>query len=86
MVGGGHKRLLEVAAWEHGRTLVEHVPEVIHPAVPHAGQSRGALGLIDQRELSYRIYRGDGHSEDQGSRKLGNSVSPPSTKIVCPVM
>ena len=26
------------------------------------------------------------HSEDQGSRKLGNRVSPPSTKIVWPVM
>ena len=26
------------------------------------------------------------HSDDQGSRKLGKSVRPPSTKIVCPVM
>jgi hypothetical protein len=29
---------------------------------------------------------GDGHSDDQGVAKLGNSVRPPSTKIVCPVM
>ena len=38
--------------------------------------------VVDQPELPQRVYRGGGHSEDQGSRKLGNSVNPPSTKIV----
>ena len=82
VVRGGHERLLEVTAGEDGHALVEHVPQVVRPTVFHQRQRVGAFGVVDQGELSQRVDRRGGHSEDQGSRKLGNRVRPPSTKIV----
>ena len=43
---------------------------------------RRPFGVVDQGELSQLVGGGGGHSEDHGSRKLGNNVRPPSTKIV----
>ena len=81
-MSGRDERLLEVAAREHGHVLVEHVPEVVHPALADLRESGGPLGVVDQREHPVLVGGVHAHSEDHGSRKLGNSVSPPSTKIV----
>ena len=51
--------------------VVEHAELVVGP---EGGRPPAGLDLRD------------GHSDDQGVAKLGNSVSPPSTKTVCPVM
>ena len=82
MVGGGDQRLLEVTPGEHGHVLVQHVPQVVHPAPAYLREGGGSLGVIDQGEHSLLVCRIHAHSEDQGSRKLGNRVKPPSTKIV----
>jgi hypothetical protein len=50
--------------------LVQHAPEVVEPAFPDERQGFEPL-----------VY-----SDDHGVAKLGNRVSPPSTKIVWPVM
>jgi hypothetical protein len=81
-MGSSHQRLLEVAAWEQRDALVKHVPEVVHPTRSDLGQRGRALGIVDQGESPVLVSDADVHSEDHGSRKLGNNVSPPSTKIV----
>ncbi len=82
MVGRSDERLLEVAAREDRHVLIQHVAEVIHPARADLRKRGGPLGVVDQSEIADLGFGVDAHSEDQGSRKLGNSVSPPSTKIV----
>src|SRR5207237_155811 len=82
----GHQGLLEVAAREYRDALVEHMSQVVHPAFPDLLECGEPLGVVDQGEHPELVCGGGAHSEDQGSRKLGNSVSPPSTKIVCPVI
>jgi hypothetical protein len=73
-LGVRHEQLPEVAAREHGCALVEHAPEVVQP--PPA----------DERERREPAFLRGVYSDDHGVRKLGNRVSPPSTKMVWPVM
>ena len=46
-MGRGDQRLTEVTAGEHGHTLVQHPPEVVHPPLPHQRQRREPLRVID---------------------------------------
>ena len=98
LVGGRDERLAEVTPWEHRNVLVENVPEVVDPSLAHRLQGLEALRVGDVVEHPNLVVGAEGrgppllcrgddtHSDDQGSRKSANSVRPPSTKIVCPVM
>ena len=88
VVRGRDERLAEEAAGEHGDVLVEDAAEVEQATLADEGERLEALRLVhvvEHAELILGSERG-GHSDDQGVEKLGKSVSPPSTKIVCPVM
>jgi hypothetical protein len=98
----GDERLAEVAPREHRDGLVEHAPEVVQPPLADERERLAARALVDVVEhaelvagaerggpprLGRRRPRGRlRHSDDHGVRKLGNSVRPPSTNSVWPVM
>src|SRR3954466_9333690 len=100
VVGGGDERLAEVAPREDRDRLVEHAPEVVQPSLADLRERLEALcgvDVVEHPELVLRAERrrppgrrrrrrGCGHSDDHGVWKLGNSVRPPSTKMVWPVM
>jgi hypothetical protein len=96
MVRRRDQRLLEIAARENGDAFIKHVPQIIEATFADLRQDGSPLGVVDQGQHAV-LVRGRGsrvllmrgvsaHSDDHGSRKLGNSVRPPSTKIVWPVM
>ena len=79
-------------AGEHRRAVEARQAEPVDRTV--ACDERGRVAVRQQPVVGDRLGgpgRGsrmgqDAHSDDQGSRKSANSVSPPSTKIVWPVM
>jgi hypothetical protein len=73
---------VERAAWEDGHVLVEDASEVVEASFAHERERLQALRLVDEGEAAPLGC----YSDDHGSRKSANSVSPPSTKIVWPVM
>ncbi len=95
MVGRGDECLAKVAAGEDRDRLVEHVSEVVQPALTDETHRCTPLGVVDVVEHAELVVLPERrrppaplgrYSDDHGSRKSANRVRPPSTKIVWPVM